>query len=265
MCRDKDHGGRRCPRDDVKVAMDRIMQLVNRHSRKLIEADARGDYEAVERHAQCIDDASAREDVIVKAKERRMRGETAAAQFTVESTRDASYFELRQAKRDNAADPEAVEAIQNVIEWREQQDGDWQQAIDDELDHQKAWGTSPSWVVSKHPADNPSRSTRRRLSADEECREAYDTYTHAQFLQAEYECTGNLLNKKGHAKDVDPMTLFSGDYRRASAYASEELRTWFRNNGRMTYAAWRHAYFDRDSDYAAAARNRTHGGFDNAA
>lgn len=241
------------------------MQLVNRHTKKLFEAEARGDQDAVNRHIERIEAASEREDRIVKAQGRSARGETAASQYTVESTAHMSQHELYQHRRDNAADPDAADAIQNVIEWRERQDGDWKQAIEDEQESRAAWGTTPSWEVSKHPAENISRSTRRRLTPDEECREGYDNYVHSQFLAAEYATNGNLLNQKGHAKGVDPTTLFSGDYRRAGAYASEELRTWFRENGRMTYAAWRSAYFDRASDYQAAQRNRVYTGFDDAA
>lgn len=245
--------------------MDAVLQLVNRHSKKLMEAEARGDYDAVERHAERIEVASEREDRIVGAKQRRAQGDSVASEYTVESTADLTQFELYQRRRDLATDPDAVDAIQHVIEWRERQDGDWKQALEDEKDARDNWGATPSWVISRDPAENVSRSTRRRLTADQECREAYDNYAHSQFLAAEYACNGNLLNKKGHAKGVDPTTLFSGDYRRAGAYASEELRTWFRENGRMTYAEWRYAYFDRDSDYHAAQRSRVYTGFDDAA
>lgn len=57
---------------------------------------------------------------------------------------------------------------------------------------------------------------------------------HAQFLQAERECRGVLLNRRGTAAGIDPWSLWSGPERRVGIYASEELREFFRSSPRIT-------------------------------
>jgi hypothetical protein len=64
---------------------------------------------------------------------------------------------------------------------------------------------------------------------------------HAQYLQAEAACRGNLLSRAGIKAGIDPWSLWSGPAGRADKYASEELRDfWLYASPRVTvcqYAA----------------------------
>ncbi|MER8086608.1 phage minor capsid protein [Streptomyces sp. NPDC094048] len=69
-----------------------------------------------------------------------------------------------------------------------------------------------------------------------QAREMYAEYVYRQYLDAEDACRGYLLNKRAQADGIDPMSLFSGPARIAHARASDELREWWRVNGRLTQA-----------------------------
>jgi len=70
-------------------------------------------------------------------------------------------------------------------------------------------------------------------------REPYDLYVHAEFLRAEAECRGSLLSRAGIAAGVDPIALWPMGEARAMRLASEELRAYWGQRGRLTYAQWR--------------------------
>lgn len=252
MCRAEDHGGRRCMRDFMSQELDRIMQVFNRHTRGLVEAETQGDEKGVERHSRLMMVAADRENELMESKARAAKGESRAHSFTVESTAHMSDKELRRAARTNAGDPDSVDAIYQVLDWRDSQDGDIADIIAAEKQYQKEWGVAPSWEVSRDPAENLSRSPFRRLTPEQQCKEQYTLYCHSQFLAAEYACNGNMVNSRGAANNVDPVSLFSGPVSRVHAYGSEELKAWFRDNGRQTYGAFRYGFFGRASDYAAS-------------
>lgn len=67
----------------------------------------------------------------------------------------------------------------------------------------------------------------------------YDLAIHAMYLQADRECRGVLLSEAGLAAGVDPIALFSGPAARANRLASEELRNWWLDHPRITYAEWK--------------------------
>lgn len=69
-----------------------------------------------------------------------------------------------------------------------------------------------------------------------QAREMYAEYVYRQYLDAEDACRGYLLNKKAQTDGIDPMSLFSGPARIAHARASDELREWWAQHGRLTQA-----------------------------
>lgn len=69
-----------------------------------------------------------------------------------------------------------------------------------------------------------------------EMREEFELYRHSTFNQAHRDCNGVLLNRRGIANDVDPLSLFMGPLSRASKYASDELIEWWELNGRPSLA-----------------------------
>lgn len=80
-------------------------------------------------------------------------------------------------------------------------------------------------IADMREASRPTRKQARAL---------YDEWVYTQWLQAEEECRGVLLNRRGEAAGIDPVSLFSGPARSAYAYASEELKRWWGAHPRKT-------------------------------
>lgn len=70
--------------------------------------------------------------------------------------------------------------------------------------------------------------TYRAMRAD------FELYHHSRYLRAHTELRGELLNTAGRAAHIDPGSLFLGPGSRVERYASEELKAWFAEHGRVT-------------------------------
>ncbi|WP_326797453.1 phage minor capsid protein [Streptomyces sp. NBC_01808] len=92
------------------------------------------------------------------------------------------------------------------------------------------------------------RITRR------EARALYDEYVYTQYLRAEEDCRGELLNRRAAGEGINPLTLFSGPARVAHARASDELREWWAEHGRMTQAEFIEKATGQPQRWAAGAR-----------
>lgn len=99
--------------------------------------------------------------------------------------------------------------------------------------------------------DGQRRPGERR---DTTIRRMYAEATYLEWLQAEEATRGNLLNRAGRAKGIDPVSLWSGPSARARKYASDELKQWWEDHGgRRTLTQYR-AQFTGDRRGAQAAR-----------
>ncbi|WP_435194857.1 phage minor capsid protein [Streptomyces sp. NRRL F-5630] len=87
-----------------------------------------------------------------------------------------------------------------------------------------------------------------------EARAMYDEYTMRQYLAAEDDLRGVLLNKKAQSAGVHPEELFSGPARIAYARASDELKEWWADHGRLAQAEFVEMATGRTQRGAAAAR-----------
>ena len=96
--------------------------------------------------------------------------------------------------------------------------------------------------------DEGPRLTRRQA------RELYDEYVYRQYMQAEEECRGYLLNSKAEAAGHHPLSLFSGPARIAYARASDELKEWWNRHGRLTQAEFIEKATGQRQRWAAGAR-----------
>lgn len=82
-----------------------------------------------------------------------------------------------------------------------------------------------------------------------ECREAFNEVLYANYERAAEACREALLNARGRAADVDPLSLFMGPAVRAHAYASEELIEHWQQYPRMTFAAFERQWAEeRDAE-----------------
>lgn len=84
---------------------------------------------------------------------------------------------------------------------------------------------------------------RDRLEAQRQARAAerdeWQDAAYAQYLAADAELRGNLVNRRGMAAGIDDWSLWSGTEARALAYATEELRLWWQDHPRVTVTAYR--------------------------
>lgn len=101
-------------------------------------------------------------------------------------------------------------------------------------------------AVDRRPGETSATAVRR----------SYDEFTHVNYLQAEKATRGHMLNKRGQADGVDPLTLFTGPISRARRYASEELMRWWSTNGRMNLTQFRAEVSGGAKDRAAAKKTR---------
>ncbi|OAR22373.1 phage capsid protein [Streptomyces sp. ERV7] len=106
---------------------------------------------------------------------------------------------------------------------------EWGRYADDDSDPLHTTAPTVGEVVDEVEDEAP-RITRR------EAREMYDEYVYRQYLQAEEDCRGYLLNKQYETQPVDPVSLFRGPARIAYARASDELKAWWARHGRLTQA-----------------------------
>jgi hypothetical protein len=76
-------------------------------------------------------------------------------------------------------------------------------------------------------------------------RKAYKDYIYQLYLQAELAMHGHMLTKDGEAKEMSPLSLFSGPESRVLKYASPELKDWFELHGRLTFKDWINNYLGK--------------------
>lgn len=79
---------------------------------------------------------------------------------------------------------------------------------------------------------------RRRL------RQEYELRLLAEVEEASEWCRDVLLNKRGKAAKINPVSLFEGPWARANAYASEELLEYWRSRPRVTFAMFEAEYVE---------------------
>lgn len=88
----------------------------------------------------------------------------------------------------------------------------------------------------------------RALAAWRECRADYELALYAAYVRAEAATNGALLNDRGRARDIDPLSLFMGPEIRAHAYASEELMDHWAIWPRVTFASFERTWHESPED-----------------
>lgn len=90
-------------------------------------------------------------------------------------------------------------------------------------------------------------------------RASYQDFVYRQFIAAQADTNGYLVNNAGRARNIDPIKLFSGPEASARKWASDELKEWWDANGRTTFAEWKEQLV---GDSGAVRRLRERGGGD---
>ncbi|MFD1048399.1 hypothetical protein ACFQ1S_24135, partial [Kibdelosporangium lantanae] len=188
---------------------------------------------------------------------------TRAGDYTPAASIEMTDDELAAALNELNDDPAAQDQIIDTLDWRDAMRRERDAAIAESIEQKRrekaereaAW--LREWEEGySSPLTNPARRSERRLKPEQVCREEYDTHLYTSYLQAEDDCRGVMLSREGQAKGIDAQSLFTGRSDRVRKYASEELKTWFSRNARITYAEWKFQWFGRDSDRKAATTAR---------
>ncbi|MBK6015141.1 phage capsid protein, partial [Streptomyces sp. MBT53] len=108
-------------------------------------------------------------------------------------------------------------------------------------------------AIASDAAKGVSEETARRVTRAE-ARALYEEYVYRQYLAAEDATNGYLLNAKAKAAGVNPAELFSGPARIAYARASDELKEWWAQHGRLTQAEFIEQATGREQRWASGAR-----------
>ncbi|WP_372659910.1 hypothetical protein [Amycolatopsis kentuckyensis] len=170
-------------------------------------------------------------------------------------------LELREAAAAKTAEKDAER--QRAADEREQQQWEhFERLIDAGWDEESAAAEAYGRSVEQQNRDRAIESLRARgytgRGFDELARAAFRDFVYDRYLAAEDETRGHLLNAAGQAAGVDPLSLFTGTSSRARKYASDELKLWWDNHGRITYDAYA-ADLLGDSQAARDAKFRTGG------
>jgi hypothetical protein len=151
---------------------------------------------------------------------------------------------------DRAALDEALQPAAPLDEWGVQGDspewGAWAEG-------EGAQALAEAAAAAEAAGAGGGAETVQRLTRAQ-ARAMYAEYVWSQYLAAEDELRGVLLNARGRAAGIDPSARFSGPARTAYAYASDELTEWWAANGRLTQAEFVEASTGVRSAAAETAR-----------
>jgi hypothetical protein len=98
----------------------------------------------------------------------------------------------------------------------------------------------------KRAAARKTRARERRQQRESE----YKDEVYRQWLLAEAETKGYMLNKAGRAAGIDERTLFTGPESRVAKYATRELLDFFDDHPRPTRAAFLGSAYERRAHLA---------------
>ncbi|MYR46603.1 phage capsid protein [Streptomyces sp. SID5910] len=120
-------------------------------------------------------------------------------------------------------------------------------------DDDAAFSALRAAAAKQHRGDDEDQDERHTITRAE-ARKMYDEYVYQQMLAAHDACNGYLLNKAASLAGHSPLALFSGPARIAYARASDELKEWWEQNGRLTQAEFIEQVTGRTQRWAAGAR-----------
>lgn len=264
MCRSISQGGRRCPHLSTAVArrLASATQRMSRYARWADAAIASGDHAKADRYDRLLEKAC-NEIVSIRSPhghaERVAPVQSREREFTADSTRWWTDDQWDEAIADCFArgDQRGSDQLMRLMDAKEEQqklsmaekDSHALAAAEYGRQNHDVWSQSSSLL-------NPARRSGRRLTVDQQTRADFDAYVDCQWAQAEQDCKGQLLTPEARARGISSRSLFQGPTARAERHASEELKSWWQYHGRLNFAAFRYHALGRDSDRAAAERNR---------
>lgn len=129
------------------------------------------------------------------------------------------------------------------VDYLDEDEQRWMALSDAEKEH--LW-REQQIAEGHNPITNPAlRGGPTVADRMEQAKDDYFMLLQTQYLQASEACGGaGMLNERGYAKGIDPMSLFSGPKNRVEAYGSKELMAYFNSiGGRVTWSSFAYQRF----------------------
>ncbi|WP_017972514.1 phage minor capsid protein [Actinopolyspora halophila] len=131
---------------------------------------------------------------------------------------------------------------QQRAEREQRQREEFERLVAEGHDEVEAWADATGQNVERVRRDDAIARLRDQgytgRGFDELARAAYREHVDAQYWAAEDATNGVLLNRAGEAAGISPRSLFTGSEARARKYASDELKEFWDQNGRMTFTEY---------------------------
>nr|WP_280244945.1 phage minor capsid protein [Nocardia abscessus] len=121
------------------------------------------------------------------------------------------------------------------------------EGVDDETAVEMAYGVSVKTQRSQAAIAFLRAEGHTGDSFDELSSNAFRAHAYEQWLAAENATNGYMLSKAGEAAGVDPRDLWFGNAKTAEKHASEELRAYWDEYGRLTLSEYRAELLDPQS------------------
>lgn len=177
--------------------------------------------------AEHADDDTAIERILAEM-DRRQAVADAFAEAEAKREANAQYHRDRRAR---------LKAEREEAQWRR-----FEELLEQGQDEESAVAEVFGKSVERQRRDRAITQLRGQgytgKGLDELARKAYTDHVYEQYIAAENATRGHLLTPEAQRAGIDPLTLFSGPTARARLHASDELKEWWDQRGRMTYDQW---------------------------
>lgn len=183
---------------------------------------------------------------------------TAADKFTDDYVDSRTWEELGDEHAALHYDPEAQRTLEEAMDRRDAREHattiETDLNLPEKPEPEAVWG---EWEPGDHSfTDTQCDPTIRHSKLDVAARQ-FDEYVGMQYTRAEIATNGQFLNAQGRAAGIDSYELFRGPVSRVKKYGSDELQSFFGQNGRHTLASFRYTMYHWHSDRKAYENART--------
>jgi len=152
--------------------------------------------------------------------------------ITRQQVNTMSWDDLAQLHGRLLEDPAALAEFEELVEERE-----------------RIERAATAWLDEPAPAKRVKRENVHQRAS-----ELFEQYVATQYDRAVIATNGQMLNEAGRRAGIDSWSLFRGPVSRVKKYGSDELNSFFGQNGRHTFLSFRYSVFHWPADRKAWER-----------
>lgn len=128
------------------------------------------------------------------------------------------------------------------------------QGVDEATAYAQVFGVSEDRVLRDEAIRQLRASGYAGAGFDALARAAFRDHIAEAVNAADDVTNGYMLNPAGKRAGIDPVSLFTGPLTRAAKYASDELKDWFEENGRVTFDEFAESLLGRNARALGSGR-----------